>query len=140
MGSILTSAATWRRILLIGITALVALLAVSFSAPQEAHAIRSPNLVLPSHVGWVYVKNEPRICPAIYPAPAYCSQPSTVTAYRWTGTLWQSLSLVGGTSVYVYPYSAPWHWVWTQRTGWLAIHNSYLDTGYRCTGYACPRY
>ena len=138
MTSTIIRVATWRRILLVGITALIALLAVSFSAPDEAHAFRDPTVVLQSHVGWVYTKNEARICPAIYPAPAYCSQPASVAAWRWSGSAWQAASFRGGEQVYVYPYSAPWHWAWTQRTGWLAIHNSNLTTGYRCVGYACP--
>ena len=136
--TILTSFAAWRRILLIGITALIALLAVSFSAPQDAHAIISPNIVRANHVGWVKVKDEPRACPAIYPAPAYCSQPSPVVAWRWNGVAWNQTSIAGGTDVYVYPYSSPWHWIWTQRTGWLAITNSSLDTGYSCIGFNCP--
>lgn len=121
-----------RHIILVGITALVALLAISFSAP-EAHAIRNPNVVLQSHVGWVETK--PLVACLAIGLP--CSNP-THQAWRWSGTQWQSVRIRGGVDVYVYPYSAPWHWAWTQDTGWLAIQNSSLQTGYSCTGYACP--
>lgn len=133
MRSTISGAALLRRLLLVGITTLIAMLAVSFTAPDDAHAIRNPNVVLQSHVGWVETK--PLIACMAIGLP--CSNP-THQAWRWSGTQWQSVRIRGGVDVYVYPYSAPWHWVWTQNTGWLAIHNSSLDTGYSCTGFNCP--
>lgn len=130
---------TSRRILLVAITALVATLAVSFSAPQEAHAFRDPTALTSSHQGWVYVRQGQGPCPAS-PIPEYCDQPELVDAWRWSGSSWSRAHLVGGEQVYAYPYSGSWHWAWTQRTGWLAIQTAKLDTGYRCTGYACPRF
>ena len=126
--------------LLVGITALVALLAVSFTAPQEAHAIISPNAVTASHTGWVYVKEGPQLrCAALaYYGSTRCYSPSYQTAWRWSGSAWSQTSIAGGTQVYAYPYSGSWHWIWTQRTGWLAIETAKLETGYRCYGYSCP--
>ena len=123
-----------RRALVIAAATLIAAIAVSFSAPSEAHAFRDPTVVLPSHTGWVYTRRQPTFCSASY--PARCSQ-SPISAWRWTGYSWTSSSLAGGTQVYAYPYSGEWHWVWTQRTGWLAVKTSVLDTGYRCTGPNC---
>ncbi len=131
MGSTILSTATWRRVLLVGITALIALLAVSFSAPDEAHAIRDPNIVLQSHVGWVETK------PLMTCMAMGCGTPAH-QAWRWSGSAWQATTIGSGVDVYVYPYSAPWHWIWTQRTGWLAIQNSSLQTGYSCIGFNCP--
>lgn len=119
-----------RRLLLIAIVALVAALAVSVSAPPEAHAIRNPNVVLSSHVGWVETK------PFMSCLAIGC--PTGHGAWRWSGYAWQSTSIAGDSRVYAYPYSGPWHWIWTQRTGWLAIETSKLETGYSCIGYGCP--
>ena len=132
MSSTVSSVAMWRRILLVAITALVGALAVSVSAPQDAEAFVNPATVFPSTKGWVLTKSEPRICPAIYPAPAYCSKPSPVTAYRWSGSSWSRTSLAGGIWVYAWPYADGWHWAWTQRTGWLAVRTSDLTTGRTC--------
>lgn len=129
----MANTALWRRILLIAVVALTALIAVSSAAPQDAHAIMDPTTVLPNKVGWV--KTAPVIsCMALTPECMNAGH----TAYRWTGYSWQRTRIAGGIDVYVYPYSSPWHWIWTQRTGWLAIPNSALETGYRCYGYACP--
>ena len=131
----ITNIATWRRILLVGVTALTALLAVSFAAPQEANAIMDPTIVPANKVGWV--KTRPVVtCLAMIPECMNAGH----TAYRWTGSGWQATRIGGGIDVYVYPYSSPWHWIWTQQTGWLAIQNSSLETGYSCYGYACPMF
>lgn len=119
-----------RRLLLIAITALVAALAVTMTAPREAHAFRNPNVVLPSHTGWVQTK------PFMSCLAIGC--PTGHAAWRWTGYSWQGTSIAGDTRVYAHPYTGSWHWIWTQRTGWLAIQTSALDTGYSCTGYRCP--
>lgn len=135
----ITSVAAWRRVLLLTIVALVAALAITVGAPpKEAHAIRNPTVVLASHTGWVYVRQAPRACPAIYPQPAYCSTPSSVAVWRWTGRTWTQAWVSEGAQVYAYPYASGWHWIWTSRTGWLAIQTSQLETGYRCSGAACP--
>ena len=136
MASTRIGVATSRRMLLVGITALVALLAVSFSAPQDAHAIINPTTVTSQHTGWVYTRHVGVVCTMDYPS-SYCS-PSTHTAWRWSGYSWSRSSIGGSTQVYAYPYSGAWHWIWTQHSGWLAIETSKLETGYRCTGYRCP--
>jgi hypothetical protein len=140
MGSTFTSVAAWRRMLLVGITALVALLAVSFTAPQDAHAFMDPTTVTSSHVGWVYVRETPqyRCGVLLYYGNTRCGGSLGQTAWRWSGSSWSQTSIAGGTQVYAYPYSGAWHWIWTQRTGWLAIETSKLETGYRCSGYNCP--
>lgn len=130
--STISSVAVWRRALFLAIAALIAALVASASAPERAEAFVNPSTVFPSTKGWVYVKSEPVICPAIYPAPAYCSQPSRVGAWHWSGSAWSQRSLAGGTSVYVWPYATGWHWAWTQRTGWLAVRTSDLTTGRTC--------
>lgn len=128
--SVLTIGA-WRRLLLITIAALVAALAVSFSAPQQAHAIRNPNVVLSSHKGWVETRATVQCAAA--PCPG-----SSLQAYYWSGRAWYSYPIAGGQQVYAWPYTGEWHWIWTQRTGWLAIQTRLLDTGYRCEGIRCP--
>jgi hypothetical protein len=136
--STMSDVALWRRLLLVAIVALVGALVAAFTAPTEAHAIRDPTVVLSAHKGWVYVRDEPRACPMIYPTPAYCYEPSRVATWQWTSSGWRSSTIAGGTSVYAWPYASGWHWIWTQRTGWLAIQTSKLTTGYSCTGWACP--
>ncbi len=140
MPATLTRISTWRRVLIIAIAALIAALAISFSAPNDAHAFRNPNVVLPSHQGWVYVQGMGTIatCPAIYPVPEYCKRSQGIVAWRWSGSAWSQASLAAGTRVYAYPYSGSWHWVWTQHTGWLATQTANLNTGYRCTSSPCP--
>jgi hypothetical protein len=123
---------SWRRVLMVAITALIAALAVSFSAPGDARAFMDPSVVRSGTTGWVQVRHQAVACPAIYPTPAWCSQGRSITAWRWSGSSWSQSSLAGGTQVYAYPYSAPWHWVWTQRTGWLAVKSSDLTTGRTC--------
>ncbi|MCW2922740.1 MAG: hypothetical protein JWM98_144 [Thermoleophilia bacterium] len=129
----LTSVATWRRTLLVGITALIALLAVSYSAPTEAHAIMDPTVVSANMApGWVYVRDRSNyeVCGFVGP----CGK----QAWRWTGSTWQSTKIAWGSQVYYYPYTGSWAWIWTQGTGWLAVQRSDLSTGYHCQGYACP--
>ncbi len=46
-------------------------------------------------------------------------------AWRWTGS-WSGTSVWGGTQVYIYPYAVGWSWIWTQRTGWLAMQDKYV--------------
>jgi hypothetical protein len=119
-----------RRVLMLMLTALIAALAVSFAAPREAQAIRDPSIVSASHVGWVQTRSSYVNCLA-------CAA-RTYPAYRWSGGKWESARITAGIDVYVYPYSSPWHWIWTQRTGWLAVQNQYLTTGYSCLGIDCP--
>lgn len=127
-----TGTAMWRRVLLMSITALIAALALSFSAPNDAHAFMDPSVVRESTTGWVYVRDVPTACPAIFPVPASCYRPRSIVAWQWTGRSWARSSLAAGTRVYAYPYSGSWHWVWTQRTGWLAVQRSDLTTGQTC--------
>jgi hypothetical protein len=141
MPSTPSSVATWRRMLLLAITALTALLAVSFTAPQDAHAFMNPSVVTSQHVGWVNVKSGPRICTTDYPS-SYCGT-SPATAWRWSGRSWSQVSISAGTQVYAYPYTGAWHWIWTQRTGWLAIQTANLERQVTCGrgyAYACPIY
>jgi hypothetical protein len=128
--------AAWRRLLLATITALIALLAVSASAPGRAEAFMDPNIVTVDFVGWVHVREYVGICATSN--PPRCTDSSTVQAWRWTGTRWSATRIGENASVYAYPYSGSWEWIWTQRTGWLAIQRSSLTRGYSCTGYACP--
>lgn len=129
-----------RRVLFVAIIALIAALAVSVSVPSEAQAVRDPRVVFPHHKGWVKVNDGLRACPMIYPTPSYCYQPAQVPAWRWTGRYWNATTITGGTWVYAHPYSGDWHWIWTQRTGWLAIKRTNLNTGYSCTGSHCPQF
>ena len=134
MTTTLSSVAMWRRILLVAITALIGALAVSFSQPAKAEAFVNPSVVLPSTKGWVYVRGADavRACPAVWPTPRSCYvQPSKV-AWRWDGASWNQVSIAAGTSVYAWPYASGWHWIWTERTGWLAIRSSDLDSGRTC--------
>ncbi len=135
-----TRVALARRILLVAITALVAALAMNAAKPAEAQAFVDPSIVFSSYQGWGAVRDEPVACPAIYPQPAYCSQPSTAVAYRWNAKSrsWSTLRIYGGTQVYIYPFSGDWMWIWTQRTDWLAIKRGSLTTGKSCpTGAYC---
>lgn len=124
MTATLTRAVTWRRLLLLAVMALTASLAVSFTAPQQAHAITSSRIVPSSLVGWVSVR-ENRICSADFPA-SICGSTSHM-AWRWSGSAWSAVSIAGGTHVFAYPYAGTWHWIWTQRTGWLAIQTHNLE-------------
>jgi hypothetical protein len=55
-------------------------------------------------------------------------------AWRWTGTRWTAVSLDQATAIYVWPYATNWSWVWTQRTGWLALQDQYvvINPSYVC--------
>jgi hypothetical protein len=123
----------WRRALLTGMTALIALLAFSFGSPSDAHAMdpgsvytnprySASTVVSANHTGWVDVKGG-----------SYSSEP----AWFWTGRSWVQVRIPGGTHAWAVPYSRPYHWIWTQRTGWLAIQTSSLERhcGY---GWAVP--
>lgn len=131
MSRTLTGVAVWRRIALVAVTMMIAVLALSAGAPQEAQAFRDPNTVLANHEGWV--KTRPLASCLALSCPVAMHQ-----AYQWTGREWRSVWLNSGIDVYVYPYSSPWHWVWTRKSGWLAVPNSSLETGYHCFGYHCP--
>ena len=131
-------ALTVRHALIIAIVALIAALAISCTAPTDAHAIRDPTAVLSSHVGWVYVRTSgTAVCTLTY--PQRCKSPGKY-AWRWTGSQWSTAQVNSGSQVYAYPYSGAYHWVWTSRTGWLAMQTADLETGYRCTGVVCPRF
>lgn len=130
MTAALTTVASWRRILLVALTALIAALAISFSAPSDANAFVDSSAVFASTKGWVLVRSTPVACPAIYPST--CATGGTATAWRWANGAWSQTRIAGGTQVYAWPYTGSWHWIWTQPTGWLAIQTSTLDSGNRC--------
>lgn len=111
-----------RRVLLTVIVALVAALAVSASAPADAHAYGNTGPVHSSHTGWVKTRVTP--CYTVQ-----CHGP-THDAWEWNGRSWTHLGLGGGIRVYAYPYSGEWHWVWLQATGWVAIRTSSLEARY----------
>ena len=48
---------------------------------------------------------------------------SSTTAWRWTGSSWSKTSIADRTQVYIHPYASGWSWVWTSRTGWLAVQS-----------------
>ena len=118
--------AYWRQLVIVAVATLIAFGAVAFAAPQEAHAFRDPSVVLPSHEGWVNVRARTNsdICGIVGP----CG----VSAWRWSGYQWTQTRVLWGSQVYAYPYTGDWHWIWTSRTGWLAIKRAELDTGNRC--------
>lgn len=117
---------TLRRLLLVGSLALIALLAASFVRTERADAAPGiaplvSNSVTSNYQGWAYVhvRSSRDTCGTVGP----CGR----QAWRWNGATWTGTFIGWETQVYVYPYSAPWSWVWTQRTGWLAIRTSDLQ-------------
>lgn len=120
---------TLRRILLV----LVVALATSMvAAPTSSAAwiscdgvapnstvVCDPDRVGEQYVGWALLTR-------CWSNGACTRQVQGFGAWRWSGTAWQSTSLRGPQWVYVYPYSGRWQWVWTQQTGWLAIHDAEL--------------
>lgn len=75
----------------------------------------------PHFIGWARLTY--RGCPSGLAQTADCK---AMTAYRWTGRAWSVVVLNecnGVGAVYVYPYAAGWSWIWTQRTGWLAVQS-----------------
>lgn len=130
-----TRVALVRRMLLAGITALIALLAVSATSPTTAHAIgaQQPDA---DFAGWARTATFPAVCRAATGFDIPCT--AQTQAWRWTGRTWTAAYIVQGMDVYVHPYVAPWHWIWTPSTGWLAIHGSRLQLRLACTGMICP--
>jgi len=135
-------AANWRRVLLVGITALIALLAISFAAPAESRAnheyeygSHDPSRVYYYSSGYAYVKGgfvAGTVCTVID-----CN--ANAKAYRWVGNYgnnngWTEVSLPKGMQVEVQPYSVQYDYgyVWV-RVGyeWLLIRTNQLETGYR---------
>lgn len=76
----------------------------------------------PSHIGWVYLNlnycPSGMACAAVYRA--------TMPAWSWTGSAWRGSSVAQGW-VYVYPYTGGWRWVWTQRSGWVAVNSGRFE-------------
>ena len=128
-----TRAATLRRTILLGLAILVALLASNAAAPATADAIMIDYRVPASHVGWVYTASDAP-CVGLFAA---CPVSRYHRAWRWSGSSWQQANIDKGVRVYVYPYSGTWHWIWTQRTGWLAIENAKLTRYQFACRYAC---
>jgi hypothetical protein len=126
-----TRVAILRRVILLGLAIIVAMMA-NAAAPATADAFVVDNTVSASYSGWVYVKEPPAYRCGI---SFRCGTTSTYqTAWRWSGTAWSQSSVSGGTQVYAYPYSGAWHWIWTQRTGWLAIETNKLERmSYSCS-------
>ena len=117
-----------RQLPLILVASLLAILATGASVVSSAEAA-----VPASFTGWATVDQSFR-CMAALP---HCTDPH-YPAWRWTGTTWQSTTVRHGTSAYVYPYAGSWHWIWTQRTGWLAIDDAYvMQSQIRCAAAFC---
>lgn len=130
--------AQWRRTLLIVAAAVVAACALSTAVPERAQATIVPitPTVQSSFEGWAQVWGTTTMCPiSINLGPC---QYAGRDAYRWTGYSWARTTLAHNTMVYAYPYGSGWHWVWTERTGWLAVRTAYVHTlpcsdgTYRC--------
>lgn len=95
----------------------VIILAIAASGAQAAASA--------SYKGWAY---------ATHPTVPYSSTTPTigaVTAYKWSTTGWIKTSFELGTSVYAYPYSGVWHWVYRNST-WYALRSNYI-AAWSCT-------
>ena len=63
---------------------------------------------------------------AMPPAPV----PTTIPAYRWTGSAWVTTSYAIGERVYVWPFAVDWSWTWTKARGWLAMKDDRIIIDY----------
>ena len=107
---------TWR--MQIGLLACLAIGFVSALLPSSASAlITYQHYDAPlSYTGWVQLVDP---CPAGM-VGVTCT-PGSAAAWRWNGYSWSQQHIMRDQMVYVAPFSGQWRWVWTQRTGWLAI-------------------
>ena len=81
---------------------------------------------LVTYKGWAHV-DVGLYCGGMNPGQDYIdSLRAPRPAWRWTGSAWTRASLATSTQVYVWPYATGWSWVWTQRTGWLAMQDEHL--------------
>jgi hypothetical protein len=122
---------TWRRLATIAALA-GAVFATTATLAAPAHALGRPVYDYgctfaserPQYVGWA--KLSFRGC--VSPGSAQTMDCKGDLAWRWTGRAWQQHPInecSGGLgAVYVYPYAAGWSWIWTQRTGWLAVRSN----------------
>ena len=125
-----TISTTWRRITVVA-TITTTALAMAAVLAASAHATvgitaRGPYACStaadsPKHVGWATLAL--RGC--ITPGMATTTECRSAAAYRWTGASWVNVGVneCATRSVYVYPYTTGWSWIWTQHTGWLAIQS-----------------
>ncbi|MCW2924644.1 MAG: hypothetical protein JWM98_2048 [Thermoleophilia bacterium] len=99
----------------------------------SAYKCYAPATAYPNQVGpYAWVGN-PGTC-GIEPYRGYLGNQPTAqcfvspryTGWSWTNGAWKSVTLAGGTTGYLYPYAgAPaWRWVYTPRTGWVAVQAS----------------
>ncbi len=115
----------WRRALTIAIPLAVAI-SCSFAATANAVAATYECTFTsdqPSYKGWATVAF--RGC--VTPGSASTTECRGATAYRWTGSAWQTVLLneCGGIGqVYAWPFASGWTWIWSSRHGWLAIRSS----------------
>jgi hypothetical protein len=124
----------WRSSLVIG-----SLAAIAMALPASASAL-TPQYCAPLHwtasstcsahhprtgeTGWGFIDELAPACPNDGTVGCGTYTPE-VTAWRWNGA-WQRTTLGGASQVYVYPFATGWSWVWTSRTGWLAVQDRYV--------------
>lgn len=126
-------ARTTRFSLLVAIFAVAVALLVPASA--SAHATTP---------GWTTFYGQPQTfdpCSAqlIYPpqsCPRFTGNYSAVTAWQWNAASrsWSKQTLAPHTTVYQYPYTGDWVWVWSSQQGWLATEHKYLHPSYATIG------
>lgn len=99
-----------------------------------ARVCAAPSTDFPGATGW-YGFAGSRSCassPLIAPDQPVCMMGiGRVPAWRLQNGAWLRTTLAPGTRTYVHPYAGAWRWVWTQRTGWLAINASALELTWR---------
>ncbi len=138
---------TWRWLTTVA-TIAAAALAMSATIAAPAHATATGvgydyectfANQQPSYIGWATLSFRGCIAPGM----AMTADCRGADAYRWTGASWQYYGLnecsrIG--QVYVYPYAAGWSWIWTQRTGWLAVRSNLVlvSSGYLVGGATTP--
>ena len=116
----------WRGAALLAVV-MATVLAMALGAPSRAQAASASAgscttaVQRPAFQGWAVLLF--RGCPvAGAPQTADCRG---LTAYRWGGAAWQRVDLnecnYAFPTVYAYPFGSGWSWIWTQRTGWLAV-------------------
>jgi hypothetical protein len=104
------------------IAALMATLAaIALTAPATASADTCTYATdRPSYTGWVSL-----VHPGCQPV-RYSGTYEWFTAWRWTGSSWQAVSVSEGVVFYVWPFGSGYSWVWSQSTGWLAITSEHV--------------
>lgn len=120
--------ATMRRALLLTIIAACAALLVP--AHASAHSATA---------GWTTFYGEPEkfdrcALLAIIPprsCPTFTGSYLAATAWRWNSYAhsWSKVTVQPRTTVYQYPFSGSWVWIWSSSQGWLATEHRLLHPG-----------